>query len=77
MSLPEIDNIKLTKEVIFVGDYFTLITTVVLDEQLRERFEDDHTFAKRLAGVWLKEHYGWDVIAVSNEIGVDFQDEED
>jgi hypothetical protein len=62
----------------FVGDYFTLITTVVLEESLRERFEDDHTFASRLASVWLQEHYGWDVKAVSHQIGiVDSDAEED
>jgi hypothetical protein len=72
-----IDEIQLTKTVVFVGDYFTLMTTVVLDENLRERFEDDHTFARRLASVWLQEHYGWDVAAVSNEIGVEFEDEEE
>jgi len=77
MSLPEIDHIKLTKEVVFVGDYFTLMTTVVLDESLREEGEDDHDFASRLANVWLKEHYGWDVGAVSHEIGVGIDDDEE
>jgi hypothetical protein len=77
MSLPEIDHIKLTKEVVFVGDYFTLMTTVVLDEQLREEGEDDHDFASRLANVWLKEYYGWDIAAVSHEIGVGIEDEDD
>lgn len=77
MSLPEIDHIKLTKNVVFVGDYFTLMTTVVLDEQFREESEDDHDFATRLASIFLKEHYGWDVAAASNEIGVDFEDEDD
>jgi adenosyl cobinamide kinase/adenosyl cobinamide phosphate guanylyltransferase len=77
MTLPEIDYIKLTKEVVFVGDYFTLMTTVVLDEQLREEGEDDHDFATRLASVWLQEHYGWDVASVSNEIGVGIDDEEE
>jgi anti-sigma factor RsiW len=72
-----IDEIQLTKNVVFVGDYFTLMTTVVLDEQLREEGEDDHDFATRLASVWLQEHYGWDVAAVSHEIGVEFEDEEE
>ena len=77
MSLPEIDHIKLTKEVVFVGDYFTLITTVVLDEQLREEGEDEHDFASRLANVWLKEYYGWDVAAVAHQIGVGIEDEDE
>lgn len=72
-----IDEIKLTKNVVFAGDYFTLMTTVVLDEQLREEGEDDHDLATRLASVWLQEHYGWDVAAVSNEIGVEFEDDEE
>jgi hypothetical protein len=60
----------------FVGDYFSLITTVVLKEELRNRFESDWDFAVRLASVWLQEHYGWDVAAVSNEIGVVEEDDE-
>jgi hypothetical protein len=60
----------------FVGDYFSLITTVVLKEELRNRFESDWDFAVRLASLWLQEHYGWDVAAVSNEIGVVEEDDE-
>lgn len=70
------DQIQLTKNVMFVGDYFSLITTVVLKEELRNRFESDWDFAVRLASVWLQEHYGWDVAAVSNEIGVVEEDDE-
>lgn len=73
----EIDEIQLVKNVMFVGDYFTLITTVVLEESLRNSDEGDADFAIRLASVWLKEHYGWDVGAVSNEIGIIENDEED
>jgi len=65
-----IDEIPLTKSVMFVGDYFTLVSTVVLAEELREQEEDDKEFAIRLASVWIKEHYGWDLPAVSNEIGI-------
>jgi hypothetical protein len=53
------------------------MTTVVLDESLREEGEDDHDFASRLANVWLKEHYGWDIAAVSHEIGVGIEDEDE
>lgn len=70
------DQIKLTKDVMFVGDYFSLITTVVLEEESRNRFETDWDFAVRVASVWLQEHYGWDVAAVSNEIGVVAEDDE-
>lgn len=56
-----VDEIKLTKTVLFVGDYFSLMSTVVLSEELREEGEDDDDFAIRLASVLLKEHYGWDV----------------
>jgi hypothetical protein len=73
------DEIPLTKSVMFVGDYFTLVSTVVLEEKLREQKEDDEEFAIRLASVWIKEHYGWDLPAVSNEIGIVAEgwDEED
>ena len=56
-----VDEIQLTKTVVFVGDYFSLMSTVVLSEELREEGEDDDDFAIRLASVLLKEHYGWDV----------------
>ena len=55
------DEIDLTKTVLFVGDYFSLMTTVVLDESLRNEDEDDDDFAIRLASVLMEEHYGWDV----------------
>lgn len=71
-----LDDIRLTKTVMFVGDYFTLMTTVVLEESLRDAEEEDDDFAIRLAGVFLKEHYGWDVPAVSNDIAI-VEDEED
>lgn len=65
------DEIPNTKDVIFVGDYFTLITSVQLDERLRSpEDENDDDFAIRLASVWLGEHYGWDVLEASNEVGV-------
>jgi hypothetical protein len=72
-----IDEIQLTKTVIFVGDYFTLMTTVVLQEEMRQPGEDDHDFATRLASTWLQEHYGWDVAAVSTQIGLVDEDEEE
>jgi hypothetical protein len=65
-----VDLIPLTKSVMFVGDYFSMITTVVLNEELREEGEDDEDLAIRLAGVLIQEFYGWDVVAVSKEIGL-------
>lgn len=65
-----VDNVELTRTVIFVGDYFTLITTVVLDESLRYDEESDEDFAVRLASVLMEEYYGWDVADKANEIGV-------
>ena len=65
------DEIPNTKDVMFVGEYFTLITSVQLDERLRTaEDEDDDDFAIRLASVWLGEYYGWDVLEASNEVGV-------
>jgi hypothetical protein len=46
------------------------MTTVVLDESLRESNEDDKDFAVRLASTFIKGHYGFDVEAVANDIGV-------
>jgi hypothetical protein len=72
-----IDVIPLTKTVLFVGDYFSMMTTVVLTEELRNEEEDDSDFAIRLAGVLLEEFYGWNVAEVSKEIGVIDEDEEE
>lgn len=55
------DEISLSKTVLFVGDYFSLMTTVVLTENLRNEDEDDDEFAIRLASVLMEEYYGWDV----------------
>lgn len=65
-----IDEIPLSRTVMFVGDYFTLMTTVVLDEKLRNDGEEDNDFAVRVASVFMNEYYGFDVEAVSNNIGV-------
>lgn len=72
-----IDKITLSKTVMFSGDYFSLMTTVVLDEALRNEDEGDYDFAVRLASVFMKEYYGFDVASVSNEIGVEFEDEDE
>jgi len=65
------DVIADKRTVMFVGDYFTLLTTVALEESLRLPEEtDDDEFAVRLAATWMGEHYGWDVLAASNEVGI-------
>jgi hypothetical protein len=65
------DNIANARDVMFVGEYFTLITSVQLDERLRtDEDTDDDDFAIRLASVWLGEYYGWDVLEASKEVGV-------
>lgn len=65
------DKIDIEKTVMFVGDYFALTTTVILDESLRNDGEDDDDFAIRIASVFLSEHYGFDDIeGKSNDIGV-------
>ncbi len=64
------DEIEVTRTVIFEGDYFTLMTTIVLDESIRNDGENDYDFAVRLASVLFVELYNFDVEAVSNEIGV-------
>jgi hypothetical protein len=65
------DEIEKTRTVLFVGDYFALTTTVVLDENLRHEDENDEDFAIRIASIFLAEHYGFDDIeGKSNEIGI-------
>jgi hypothetical protein len=64
------DEILPSRTVMFVGDYFTLMTTVVLDEKLRNESEEDNDFAVRIASVFMNEYYGFDVEAVANSIGV-------
>lgn len=76
--MSDVDKIELTRNVMFIGDYFTMITTVSMPENLRYEDEEDEDFAVRLASTFLEEYYGWDVSSVSNEIGVmdDSYDEE-
>lgn len=69
------DEINHTKTVMFVGDYFTLMTTIVLDEKLRNENEQDEDFAVRIASTFMNEYYGFDVEAVSNDIGIVDDDE--
>lgn len=73
-----VDEIPLTRNVVFIGDYFTLMTTIVMPEELRQENESDEDFAVRLASAFMSGFYGWDVEEVSNEIGVmdDSYDEE-
>lgn len=75
--MQEIDDIRLSRTVLFVGDYFSLMTTVVLSDELRNPEEEDEDFAIRLASVLLQEHYGWDVAGVSNHIGIVDEDAEE
>ena len=64
------DNILPSRTVMFVGDFFTLMTTVVLDETIRNEGEADNDFAVRLASVLMSEFYGFDVASVANSVGV-------
>lgn len=64
------DEIELTRTVMFVGDYFTLMTTVVLEEPLRLENEGDQDFAVRVASIFMKDYYGFDVQSVAKQIGV-------
>lgn len=72
-----IDEIEVTRTVLFVGDYFALTTTVILDEKLRDEDEDDDEFAIRIASVLMEEYYGWDVGEKSNDIGVMDEDDDE
>ena len=70
------DAIPMTKDVMFVGEYFSLITSVQPDESLREDGETDDDFAIRVASVLFTEYYGWDVLEVAHEVGVVDRDPE-
>lgn len=70
MTMTAIDEIEVARTVLFVGDYFALTTTVVLDEKLRYDDEDDDEFAIRLAITLMQEYYDWDIEGKSNSIGV-------
>jgi hypothetical protein len=64
------DQIMDTRNVMFIGDYFSMIVTVGVP---KEGIQDGETYEDaclRAAGILMKEHYGWDVVAVCNHIGV-------
>lgn len=73
----EIDLIPLTRTVMFVGDYFTMMTTVVLDENLRYDNEDDDDFAVRLATIFLSEYYGFDDLENKATVSIGVMDDDD
>lgn len=60
-TLDEFDAVPLVKSVLFVGDYFSLITTVEVDDA-----EDTDAAIKR-AGEFLLAQYGWDVAAAATQ----------
>lgn len=70
MMSDAIDAIPLIKTVVFIGEYFTVTTSVQPLEELRYDAESDDELAIRLAGELLHELYGWDVPAAAKEIGV-------
>jgi hypothetical protein len=65
------DEIENMKTVLFVGDYFALTTTVLLNETLRHEGESDEDLAIRLASVFLEEYYNFDALEdKSTSIGI-------
>jgi DnaJ-class molecular chaperone len=64
------DKIMNIKNVIFIGDYFSMIVSVAVSEESVKEGESYEDACLRSAGNILKEQYGWDVVAVSNHIGV-------
>lgn len=75
MSESAIDEVPLTRTVMFVGDYFTMMTTVSLDETLRYDDESDEDFAVRLATVFLSEYYGFDELESKANVGIGIVEE--
>lgn len=70
-----VDEITLSRTVMFVGDYFSMMTTVVLEEKLRYDEESDDEFAIRLATVFLSEYYGFDDLDSKATISIGIVDE--
>lgn len=64
------DEIANVKNVIFIGDYFSMIVSVAVPESEIRDGEIYEDACLRAAGRLMKEQYGWDVQAVSNHIGV-------
>jgi hypothetical protein len=64
------DKIMNIKNVMFIGDYFSMIVSVAVSEESVKEGESYEDACLRSAGSILKEQYGWDVVAVSNHIGV-------
>ena len=64
------DEIQDVKNVIFIGDYFSMIVSVAVDSESVKEGEVYEDACLRLAGELLKKEYDWDVVAVSNHIGV-------
>ena len=64
------DKIMNIKNVMFIGDYFSMIVSVAVSEESVKEGESYEDACLRSAGTLLKEQYGWDVVAVSNHIGV-------
>lgn len=64
------DNLRTRKNVIFVGDYFSMITTVSVAEEDVQRGETYEDACLRVAKLLMKNHYGWDLESVSNHIGI-------
>lgn len=69
-TAPELDIVPMIREVMFVGEHFTLMTSIALDETLRGDGEADDDFAIRLASEGFKGFYGWDVKSHSIDVGV-------
>jgi len=64
------DSIPLIKEVLYVGEHFTLMTSVVIMESLRLEGESDDELAVRLASKGLQGYYGWNVQEMATDIAI-------
>jgi hypothetical protein len=64
------DELQAVKNVMFIGDYFSMIVSVAVPGSEVKDGEVYEDACLRAAATMMKEHYGWDVQAVSNHIGV-------
>lgn len=64
------DLVGQTKNVMFIGDFFSMIVSVAVSPDSMKDGEVYEDACLRLANEMLKEQYGWDVQAVSNHVGI-------
>ena len=71
MSNTETETPAKAKTVLFVGEYFTLTTTVTIDETLRRENENDEDFITRTPSEFLAEYYDFKNLESKSTISIE------